>query len=335
MKNILLLIIITLTSWAVTSQNIPGINYQALVRDINGQAIASQNIQLRVSILKDSTTGTIVYKESHDVATNSFGQLNLSIGEGEVLEGIFNAINWGSAPFFLKTEIDLNGSGTFHELEVVKFYSVPVSRVAGGVPVMTSGGRDAIEEPMAGMQIFNSSRKCIEFFTGTNWTSADAPGSIKPFAGCVDKIPEGWLLCNGDELSTTEKADLFEVIANNWGIAATDMFKLPDLRGVFLRGVNINRDDVFSDPDIELRVPSGDGEKNDVGSFQGDIFGSHTHSYPASNTGCGITWTEAYWALPEVQLTNAIGHCAASSGDFRGGEETRSKNAYVNYIIKY
>ena len=154
------------------AQNIPGINYQALVRDINGQAIASQNIQIRVSILQDSTTGTVVYKESHNVATNSFGQLNLSIGEGEVLQGTFNAINWGSAPFFLKTEIDLNYSGTFHELEVVKFYSVPYSQcsdISKGIPSMSYAERDAIENPWPGMQIFNTTTNCLNFYTGTTW----------------------------------------------------------------------------------------------------------------------------------------------------------------------
>jgi len=178
MKKLTLLLIILITGITANSQTLPGINYQALLRNAEGQPLASQTIMVLVSILHGSETGTPVYTENHNATTNAFGQINLSIGEGEPILGVFDAINWGSGPFFLKTGVDLTGSGTFQELEVVKFYSVPYSHhsntanlanVAGSIPVLTSGERDAIENPVAGMQIFNLTTGCLNFYTGERW----------------------------------------------------------------------------------------------------------------------------------------------------------------------
>jgi len=335
MKKLLFISILLGAFMAIQAQTLPGINYQALLRNAEGQPLASQTIIVQVSILFDSATGTAVYTETHNATTNAFGQINLSIGEGESTLGVFGAINWGNGPFFLKTAVDLTGSGTFHELEVVKFYSVPYSLVSAGIPAMSSDARDAIQSPVSGMQIFNTNRKCIEFFTGTGWTSSDAPGTIKPFASSADKIPEGWLLCDGSEISRTEYTELFEAIGIGWGAGnSTTTYNLPDLRGQFLRGVDIT---AGVDPDKTIRTAkySGGNTGNNVGSFQEDIYYQHSHLYPVINTGCGLTWTETYWALPSVQLTNAYNHCGAPVGESSGGNETRPRNAYVNYIIKF
>lgn len=69
---------------------------------------------------------------------------------------------------------------------------------------------------------------------------ADAPvGSIQAFGG--SSAPSGWLLCHGQELNRSDYPELFSVIGTAFGTpSANTKFKLPDLRGEFLRGAGTN-----------------------------------------------------------------------------------------------
>ena len=60
-------------------------------------------------------------------------------------------------------------------------------------------------------------------------------GSLVPFAGAV--IPEGYLLCNGAEVSRTTYANLFSVIGTLWGSGdGSTTFNLPDFNDRFIEG---------------------------------------------------------------------------------------------------
>jgi hypothetical protein len=159
--------------------------------------------------------------------------------------------------------------------------------------------------------------------------SLSPPGSIIAFGGGT--TPGGWILCDGSAVSRTNYAQLFAAIGAAWGNGdGSTTFNVPDLRGMFLRGVNGGRNNGFTDPDSAARTSANTGGNtgNAVGSVQLDIFGSHTHTYRGggsqvnpgnpSAAGSGVQYTTA-----DVPVTST------------GGNETRPKNAYVNYIIKY
>lgn len=55
-------------------------------------------------------------------------------------------------------------------------------------------------------------------------------GMIVPFGGADEKIPAGWLKCDGGSVSITEYACLYSTIGINYGGAGAN-FTLPDLRG--------------------------------------------------------------------------------------------------------
>ncbi len=58
----------------------------------------------------------------------------------------------------------------------------------------------------------------------------------------------------------------------------TGAVKLPDLRGLFLRGVSGSRNDAWRDPDADGRKDdAGNQVGNRVGSLQEDSLKSHTH----------------------------------------------------------
>ncbi|MCO7556193.1 phage tail protein [Metapseudomonas otitidis] len=59
-------------------------------------------------------------------------------------------------------------------------------------------------------------------------------GEIRGFAGAT--APAGWLLCQGQVLSTTEHPELFAVIGNAYGGDGVDTFALPDATGRVMRG---------------------------------------------------------------------------------------------------
>ncbi|HEY0743758.1 MAG TPA: hypothetical protein VGD40_19970 [Chryseosolibacter sp.] len=104
--------------------------YQAIVRSSSGLIAASQNVAVKVSILKTSPTGTVVYSESHGVQSNASGGINLDIGRGTNATGAFNSIAWGSDTYFVKVEMDVNNDNTFEHVGTTQLLSVPYALYA-------------------------------------------------------------------------------------------------------------------------------------------------------------------------------------------------------------
>jgi microcystin-dependent protein len=178
--------------------------------------------------------------------------------------------------------------------------------------------------------------KAARQFSETYATALPPAGTIAAFAGPVDNREKleatGWLVCDGAEVSRTKYARLYGMIGNSWGHGNNaDSFNLPDLRGVFLRGVNQGRTGPYADPDATTR-PSGNAGGNvgnKVGSFQSDAFRSHTHTWnyglQGDDSGSGHSFQE--YTRTAGPNTDSI--------QSTGGSETRPMNAYVNYLIKF
>lgn len=190
--------------------------------------------------------------------------------------------------------------------------------------------------------------------------------------------PPGYVACNGATYSRTaaQFVDLYAAIGIAWGNnnSATD-FKVPDLRGVFLRGVDGGRN---FDADRNSRVASNPGGNSGdaVGSYQGDAVSGHTHTFSASGTtgaagdhnhgvngGAGQRGLVRQSATTDGSTTtdgadtggrgteiDVVGggasaipysgnhtHSFSASGTTGsfGAAETRPENVGVNYFIKY
>lgn len=94
---------------------------------------------------------------------------------------------------------------------------------------------------------------------------------------------------------------------------------LPDLRGVFLRGVNLDRDDGFGDPDGKDRV---------VGSYQADLFQAHRHAAQIPRNR-GSVQVDRGGDGQAGRWENSTEILSVS-----GGEETRPRNVAVYFYIK-
>ncbi len=127
MKNaVLLFCFVMITLPGILIAQVPqSFNYQAVVRDGTGNVVVNQPVSFQMSIYSDSITGTLVYTETHDVASNSFGLVTFAVGSGTVVTGDFATIDWGSASHFLKVEADITGGTTYVDMGTVQLISVP------------------------------------------------------------------------------------------------------------------------------------------------------------------------------------------------------------------
>ena len=164
--------------------------------------------------------------------------------------------------------------------------------------------------------------------------------------------PAGYLECNGAALSRTTYAALYAVLGVTYGkgagTAANTTFRLPDLRGQFIRGWDNGRG---IDPDRAFRTDRGDGTTGDkVGARQAAALKKHNHVglynspygtglhyiYGYKHNGVNTNALQGFGAFPRLDLglhdnnsANAI-----KTGD-AGGNETRPRNINMMFAIKY
>jgi Phage Tail Collar Domain len=98
-------------------------------------------------------------------------------------------------------------------------------------------------------------------------------GAVVAFAGDVHSLAN-WMLCNGDPVSKDAFPELFGAIGTNWGGDGNPNFYLPDLRGLFLRGVD-GRSEFDKDSASRTAIKPGGNSGAAVGSLQSDDFKEH------------------------------------------------------------
>lgn len=130
MKKVLFLICLFATTNLLLAQAPQGINYQTVVRNSAGVAIDNQNVSIRFTVLQNSVNGSAVYTETHSVTTNSLGLVNLVIGQGAASQGSFNAIDWATGNYYVKTEVDVTGGSNYIVAGTQQLMSVPYALFA-------------------------------------------------------------------------------------------------------------------------------------------------------------------------------------------------------------
>jgi len=125
MKKLLLFLFI---SFGLNAQ----FNYQAIVKDSNGNLVTNNQVKFKFSLMYLSSTASPVYVEEHTVTTPPDGVNNLTVGGGTVVNGTFSNIDW-SQSVFMKEELD-TGSG-YQDMGTRKVASVPVAEYAKRVAV--------------------------------------------------------------------------------------------------------------------------------------------------------------------------------------------------------
>ncbi|MDP2697587.1 phage tail protein [Thalassospira sp.] len=149
--------------------------------------------------------------------------------------------------------------------------------------------------------------------------------SVLPFAGSV--APQGYLLCDGAEVSATDYANLFAQIGTIYGQASEEgLFKLPDLRG---------------------RIPVGAGQGEGLADrVLGGFGGAEMHQLTVDEMPRHEhAWGNSFYSLVRVSATGGEGIGSgsedysnlASTGSFQGGDQPHNNMQpflVLNYIIK-
>jgi microcystin-dependent protein len=137
----------------------------------------------------------------------------------------------------------------------------------------------------------------------------------------------GWMVCDGRACEVSKYPELFAVLGYLYG-GEDGKFKVPDYQGLFLRGVN---DKANNDPDVSSRKPpSPNGTNEGVGSMQEDALQEHQHEYVLLSATTGGTENKAAMLVDGATNTTS----KLTQGRI-SKKETRPKNVYVYYIIKY
>lgn len=130
MKKIVTLLFLTFSIFSAYAQLPEKMSYQAVVRNSNNSLLISQSVGIRISILQGSSAGTEVYVETHTTTTNANGLVSIEIGNGIVVSGTFDAIDWSNGPFFIKTETDPAGGTNYSIIGTSQLLSVPYALYA-------------------------------------------------------------------------------------------------------------------------------------------------------------------------------------------------------------
>lgn len=169
--------------------------------------------------------------------------------------------------------------------------------------------------------------------------------------------PDGFIPCDGRSLNKREFQNLYELIGDIFGADATT-FRIPDLRGKFVRGYDDSGiyDCEHKFGEYQMDAIQGHSHKADWKERETKCSGEHYHSYYAepydartyhseyshvhgndgdpsgpnflrSTNSCGGHSHE----LPDIHFSEMI---SSNQGPIRSATETRPKNLALNFCIK-
>lgn len=116
------------------------VSYQAVARDAQGKVVAQKPIGIQVEILKGSTTGTVVFSETHSPTSSQTGTVNLLIGQGTRKTGSFSLVDWGADTYYLQLSMDLNGGSNYEKVSTTQMLPVPYALYAAKAGAVENGG---------------------------------------------------------------------------------------------------------------------------------------------------------------------------------------------------
>ena len=186
------------------------------------------------------------------------------------------------------------------------------------------------------------------------WDVGVPVGSVITYVGKLPKSSDGsyeyeiesrgWMVCDDRWLSESQYPELFQAIGNLYGEKADPdnnkdkLFRLPNLSGMFLRGVGKQDLAQYSEED---RTKAAKGEDNGVGSTQKFTLQTHQHLYTMPVKPATITPGEggAEGVITVKEKTNTSDPVDPNKQKADkvqlSANETRSVNTMVYFLIKY
>ena len=155
-------------------------------------------------------------------------------------------------------------------------------------------------------------------------TSPSVPaGTLLPFAGTV--VPEGFLLCNGANVSRTDYANLFAAIGTKWGEGdGSTTFTLPNFNDRFIEGTT---DTEKVGQYLEAGAPNISGEISDNTPWTSSSSNGALSSQSSARNWCtGNDW--------QNKLDKIIFNANGSNSLYGETETIQPQSGYTLIIIK-
>lgn len=169
-------------------------------------------------------------------------------------------------------------------------------------PIVDSSG-ESKKVQLSTLEGFSGAGTIANVFAGNNLTLNPSPASTSSvanfyFPGAIfpfpdTNIPDGWLLCNGQAVSRTVYADLFEAVGITYGSGDNrSTFNLPDLRGRTIFGREVMggvassgrlTNSIVGNVNGSVLGAVGGEDRHTLTSVEASIR-SHTHSFSATTT---------------------------------------------------
>ena len=159
-------------------------------------------------------------------------------------------------------------------------------------------------------------------------THTTPTGSITMFSGSV--APNGWLICDGSNVSRTTYADLFNIIGTNYGNGdGSTTFTLPNFKGRVPVGKDTN------DTDFDTLGETGGNKTDDLSNAYAKV-GRSSSDYNAlqykSKAESG-SFNRKFTANNKV--IGGSGDDITDATELGGSVSRLQPYQVVNYIIKY
>jgi hypothetical protein len=220
MKRLFYSVFVTLLfSLSALAQN-EGINFQGVARNTAGEVLVSQKINLRLSILLGSETGTVAYMETRQVTTNPQGVFAVVVGDDKALTKStnFSTINWTPSPKFIKVEMDPNAGANYLVMGTSRLQAVPFAFYANGVDASNVKGVLPVSSGGTGVVSISELKTNLSLDQVNNTADASKPISTATQGALdtkVDKVTGKALSTN--DYTTAEKNKLAAITGTNTG----------------------------------------------------------------------------------------------------------------------
>lgn len=278
-------------------------------------------------VLKDSSGNTIWSKYTSDTSSSS------NLGWGGTSGGTANAQTVSVSSFS-----NVNGQ---------TFYFVASATNTGPFTLSVNGGSAiaVVADTPAGPRVLSGSEIVTGNVVGVTYLSTTgnfhlitnnivtAAGQLASFGSTT--CPAGWLQAQGQQVAITTYASLYASIGTSWNVGGETAgnFRLPDLRGVFLRGSGTNA----TGSSTGAIGPS-------VGSYAADTYLNHNHNVTDPGHVHSITLNSNGQSTGGTAYLPGTGSSISTNSNVTnltvntsttGGTETKPKNYGVLYCIKY
>lgn len=313
--------------------------------------------------LKSASAGSVVQAAgtTSNLTIGSIAYATQSLSTSAVIDGTSRTVLVNSTTATLTTT--LPQSAAQKEILIAKTDAtanqVIIDPPSGGT---INGSTNAVRLKVLGESVILQNIGGNAWWITTDNRDKTPVGTIIAYSS--NNVPAGYLRCDGAQPAKATYPELVAALGTSWGVPANTLnFRVPDLRGAFLRGRDSGRglDDGRASRTADF---AGAATGDNIGSYQHDEFRSHGHGVndPGHSHGANVSRTaNTYIAYrnflvgnggrgynPDVQdgtSTNGIvenNYSVSINTGFTGisiqaagGAETRPDNYNVNYCIKY